>query len=263
VQIGGSSVLITGASGGLGEATARELAARGAKLTLTGRRAEVLDALAVDLGARVIAADLSDRGEVEGLAAETGELDILIANAGIPAAGRLETFSREQLDRALEVNLHSPIALTRAVLPGMLERRRGHLVFMSSIAGKTIVPGDPLYHATKYGLRGFAAALRTDLHGSGVGSSCIFPGFIRGAGIFADARTKLPPGFGTRSPEDVAKAVAQAIEHDRGEVDVAAFSQRAGARVASLAPDLSAAIVRRSGGLRIAREMDEALRDKR
>jgi short-subunit dehydrogenase len=263
VQIGGSSVLVTGASGGLGEAIARELAARGAKLTLTGRRADVLDALAAELGARVVAADLSDRAEVERLAVETGELDILVANAGIPAAGRLESFSREQLDRTLEVNLHSPIALTRAVLPGMLERRRGHLVFMSSIAGKTTVPGNPLYHATKYGLRGFAAALRTDLHGSGVGCSCIFPGFIRGAGIFADAGAKLPPGFGTRSPEDVAKAVAQAIEHDRGEVDVAAFSQRAGARVANLAPDLSAALVRRSGGLRIAREMDVALRDKR
>lgn len=263
MQIAGSTVLITGASGGIGQAVARELAGRGAKLTLTGRRAEVLDGIARELGARVIAADLSDRSEVARLVEETGELDILVANAGVPAAGRLESFSEEQLDRALEVNLHSPIALTRAVLPGMLERRRGHLVFMSSIAGKTTVPGNPLYHATKYGLRGFASALRTDLHGSGVGASCIFPGFIRDAGIFAESGVKLPPGVGTRSPEDVAGAVITAIEHDRGEIDVASFSQRAGARIAILAPDLSAAFVRRAGGRQIAEQMDEALRGKR
>ena len=91
----------------------------------------------------------------------------------------------------------------------MLERRRGHLLFISSIAGKTTVPGNPLYHATKFGLRGFAAALREDLHGSGVGGSCVFPGFIRDAGIFADSGVKLPPGVGTRSPEDVADGVGR------------------------------------------------------
>jgi short-subunit dehydrogenase len=83
----------------------------------------------------------------------------------------------------------------------MLERGRGHLLSISSIAGKTTVPGAPLYHATKYGLRGFAAALRADLHKSGVGASCIFPGFIRDAGIFADSGAKLPLGVGTRTPE--------------------------------------------------------------
>jgi short-subunit dehydrogenase len=259
----GSRVLLTGASGGIGQAIAKQLSARGAQLTLTGRRMDLLDAISRELDARVIAADLSVRSEVARLVSEAGELDVLVANAGVPAAGRLESFSSEELDRALEVNLHSPLALTHALLPAMLERGRGHLVFISSIAGKTTVPGNPLYHATKYGLRGFAAALRTDLHGSGVGVSCIFPGFIREAGIFADSGVRLPPGVGTRSPEDVAKAVAGAIEHDRGEVDVASFPQRAGARVAGLAPDLSAALVRRSGGLRIARQMDDALRDKR
>jgi uncharacterized protein len=263
VQIEGSRVLLTGASGGLGQAIARELASRGARLTLTSRRVDVLEPLAAELNATVIAADVASAAEVSRLAEEANEVDVLVANAGIPGAGRLETFSVEELDRVLDVNLRSAITLTHALLPGMLERGRGQLVFISSIAGKTTVPGDPLYHATKYGLRGFAAAMRMDLHGTGVGSSCVFPGFIRDAGIFADAGVKLPPGVGTRTPEDVARAVAVAIERDRGDIDVASFTQRAGARVANLAPDFSAAMVRRTGGGRIATEMDLALRDKR
>jgi len=263
VQIGGAHVLLTGASGGLGQAIARGLAARGARLTLTSRRVDLLEALAGELDAHVIAADLSSRADVARLATEAGEVDVLVANAGIPAAGRLETFSAEEVYRTLDVNLGSAIALTHALLPGMLERRRGQLVFISSIAGKTTVPGDPLYHATKYGLRGFSAAMRMDLHGTGVSSSCVFPGFIHGAGIFADSGAKLPPGVGTRSPEDVAEGVVSAIERDRGDVEVAAFPQRAGARMANLAPDLSAALVRRTGGGRLAQEMDLALRDKR
>jgi len=263
VKIAGSSVLITGASGGIGQAIARELAARGAQLILTGRRTDVLEPLANELSARALAADLSDRAELEHLLDDAGEIDILLANAALPAAGRLESFTLEEVDRTLEVNLRAPVALARALLPGMLERGRGHLLFMSSISGKTAVPGNPLYHATKYGLRGFAAALRTDLHGSGLGVSCIFPGFIRDAGIFAESGVKLPPGIGTRSPEDVARACVRAIEHNRGEIDVASFSQRGGVVLAGLAPDLAAGVVRRLGGPGIAREMEHALRQKR
>jgi short-subunit dehydrogenase len=264
VLISGSSVLLTGATGGLGQAIARALDARGGELRLVARRTDVLERLACELdGARTLVADLSDRAAVARLVQEIGETDILIANAAIPAAGRLESFTLAEVDHTLDVNLRAPVALAHALLPGMLERRRGHLLFVSSIAGKTAVPGNPLYHATKYGLRGFAAALRTDLHDSGVGVSCIFPGFIRDAGIFAESGVKLPPGTGTRSPEDVARAVVQAIERNRGEVDVASFAQRGGVALAGLAPDLAARVVRRFGGLEIAREMEQALRDKR
>jgi len=263
MQIAGANTLLTGASGGIGEAIAHELAGVGARLALTGRRGGVLEEQASQLGARAIEADLADAAQVARLAEVAGDVDILIANAGLPAAGRLESFTTEELDRALAVNLRSPIVLAHALLPGMLERGRGQLVFISSIAGKTTTPGDSLYHATKYGLRGFSAGLRQDLHGTGVGSSCIFPGFIRDAGIFADSGVTLPRGVGTRSPEDVARAVREAIEHDRGEVDVAALPQRAGVVIAAFAPDLVAAVVRRTGGTTIAEQMERSLRSKR
>lgn len=263
MQISGSNVLVTGATGGLGQAIARALSERGAELILTGRRGDVLEPLAAELQARALTVDLSKASAISQLVGEAGEVDILIANAGIPAAGRLESFTRGQVNRTLDVNLRSPVLLAHELLPGMLKRGRGHLLFMSSIAGKTTVPGAPLYHTTKYGLRGFAAALRMDLHDSSVGVSCIFPGFIRDAGIFADSGAKLPPGAGTRSPEDVARAVVDAIEHNRGEVDVASLAQRGGALMAGLAPDVAASVVRKLGGVGIAEQMEESLRDKR
>ena len=264
MQIAGSTVLVTGATGGLGQAIARALHARDAELILTGRRTELLEALAGELtGARTLAASLDDAAAVERLVADAGAVDILIANAGIPAAGRLESFTVDELDRALDVNLRAPLALAHGLLPGMLARNRGHLLFVSSVAGKTVVPGDPLYHATKFGLRGFAAGLRSDLLGSGVGVSCIFPGFIRDAGIFADSGVELPPGAGTRSPADVARATVEAIEHDRGEVDVASLLERGGIVLGQLAPDLSTKVVRRLGAREIGQRMERALRDKR
>jgi short-subunit dehydrogenase len=264
VKIAGSSVLLTGAAGGLGGAIARALHARGAQLTLTGRHTDdVLESLAGELGARALGADLSDRVEVERLLDDAGAVDILIANAGLPASGRLESFSIEELDRALEVNLRAPMALARALLPEMLQRRRGHLLFVSSLASKAPAPGSSVYTATKAGLRGFAAALRMELHGSGVGVSAVFPGFIRDAGFFADTGIELPRGVGTRSPEDVARAVIRAIERDRGEIDVAPLGLRVGAMVSGLAPEVAAGVSRRLGGEAVAREFEEAQRDKR
>src|SRR5438270_8960638 len=118
--------------------------------------------------------------------------------------------------------------LARAFAPAMARRGSGHLLFMSSLSGKAATPATSLYNATKYGLRGFASALRAELRASGVGVSAVFPGFIREAGMFADAQVKLPPGVGTRTPADVARAVLEAIERNRGEVDVAPLALRAG-----------------------------------
>jgi short-subunit dehydrogenase len=263
VQIAGSSVLLTGATGGIGHAIARALRSRGAELTLTGRRSDVLEPLATELGARALVADLSDRVALERLLDDVGDVDILLANAALPASGRLESFSIEEIDRALEVNLRAPIVLARALLPAMLERDRGHLLFVSSLAGKAPAPGACIYNASKAGLRGFAGALRADLHGSGVGVSAVFPGFIRDAGMFADVAVELPPGVGTRTPEDVARAVIAAIERDRGEIDVAPLPLRVGAMFAGLAPELATSVSRRMGSDEIARRFSVEQRDKR
>jgi short-subunit dehydrogenase len=263
MQISGSTVLLTGATGGLGHAIARALSERGAKLILTGRRTDVLEPLAAELDARALAVDLSDAAEIDRLVQEAGEVDILVANAALPAAGRLETFTMPEIDRALDVNLRAPVALAHALAPAMIARGNGHLLFMSSLSGKSATPGTSIYNATKFGLRGFASALRADLRPNGVGVSAVFPGFIRDAGMFAEADVELPSGVGTASPEEVARATVQAIERNRAEIDVAPLPLRAGAIFAGIAPELAARVARRLGSEDIARAMDAGQRTKR
>ena len=163
----------------------------------------------------------------------------------------------------LEVNLRAPIALARAFAPGMVERQRGHLAFVSSLSGKTASPASSVYSATKFGLRGFALGLREDLRPSGVGVSVVLPGFIRDAGMFADSHATLPPGVGTRSPQEVAEAVMSAIERNRAEVSVAPITMRIGASVGGAAPALASAVSRRFGSERIAADIAAGQRDKR
>jgi short-subunit dehydrogenase len=263
VNVAGRSALVTGASGGLGQAIARRLAASGAKLVLSGRRADVLEQLASELGATVFPADLSDADSVRALAAAHEDIDILIANAGLPASGRLESFTEEQIDRALLVNLRAPMMLAHALAPKMVARGAGHIVLMSSLSGKAPAAGSSVYSATKFGLRGFAGALRAELHGTGVGVSAIFPGFIRDAGMFEDANVKLPRGTGTKSPEHVAKATLRAIERDKGEVDVAPIALKLGATISGIAPELSATVTRKAGGDEIAAQFEAGQLDKR
>ena len=137
-----------------------------------------------------------------------GDIDGLVANAALPATGRLESFSSEEAQRALRVNFESPILMARALGPKLAEKGEGHLVFIASLAGKVGSPRSSLYNATKFGLRGFAFGLREDLHPHGVGVSVVSPGFVREAGMFHDARSKPPPGLGTTTPGKVAAAVA-------------------------------------------------------
>jgi short-subunit dehydrogenase len=121
----------------------------------------------------------------------------------------------------------------------MLAAGRGHLVFVSSLSGKAPSPRTSVYNATKFGLRGFALGLRGDLAPKGVGVSLVTPGFIRDAGMFADAGSKPPPGMGTGRPEQVGAAVVRAIERNRAELAVAPLQQRAAAHFALVSPTLS------------------------
>jgi uncharacterized protein len=263
MTLAGGNVLITGATGGIGQAIVRAFAARNANLTLTSRRLEALEPLALAVGGRAVACDLSSRADVESLVAGAGDVDVLVANAALPASGTLTELSLEQIDRMLEVNLRAPIALARALAPGMIERRRGHMVFVSSLAGKSAAPASSIYSASKFGLRGFALGAREDLRPHGVGVSVILPGFIRDAGMFADADIELPRGVGTRSPDDVAAAVLRAIDRNRAEVEVAPVSLRLGASFASIAPQLAASVGRRMGSERIASDLAAGQSDKR
>lgn len=262
-EIQGTTILLTGASGGIGQAIARALAARGGRLILTGRRAEVLEPLAQELGGRALAVDLADRAAPERLVAEAGDVNVLVANAALPASGTLDDYSLDQIDRALDVNLRAPIALAKLLAEPMAARGRGHLVFISSLSGKSAQPGGSLYSATKFGMRGFALGLREDLRDRGVGVSTVFPGFIRDAGMFAEAGVELPKGVATRSPEDVAAGVVKAIEQNRAELDVAPLSLRAGVIAAGVAPQLAANISRKLGNARVTRELAAGQRDKR
>ena len=263
VRLEGSTALVTGATGGIGQAIVRALSARGATVIASGRKRDVLDRLAGELDhVEPVAADLSDAAQAAALVFGR-RVDVLVANAALPASGRLETFSDEEIDRALDVNLRAPMHLARTLVPPMVERGSGHLVFISSLSGKMASAGASVYNATKFGLRGFSFALNEELRGTGVGATTVFPGFIRDAGMFADSGAKLPRGVGTRTPEDVAKAVIRGIERNRAEIDVAPRMLASGARLFGIAPGLVAGVNRRLGADPLAQEIAEGQRDKR
>jgi short-subunit dehydrogenase len=249
MNLEGASVLLTGATGGLGQAIARALAERGARVTVTGRRMDVLEPLASEIGGRAIEADLALPDAPDRVLEAAGAVDVLVANAGLPGSGRLDSFSVEEIDRALTVNLRAPMLLAHTLAAQMVERGRGHLVFMSSLSGRAAAPGSSVYCATKFGLRGFGLALREDLASKNVGVSVILPGFIRDAGMFHESGAKLPPYVGTKTPEDVARAVIKAIEQNRAELDVAPLPLRAGTVLSSLVPGPIGSIQRKLGAV--------------
>lgn len=242
MQLSAKTALLTGATGGLGRAIAFALASRGASVVLSSRKAAELESLAARLpgsGHRFVVTDLAEEGAALALLEQAGEIDALVANAGLPASGRLDGLTQEQIGRALRVNLESPVRMARELVGSFEQRGSGHLVFVSSISGKAATARASLYAATKFGLRGFALCLREDLRGSGVGVSVISPGTIRAAGMFADSGISAPALIGTGTPEQVGDAVISAIERNRSEVTVAPLRQRALGRIGANAPELS------------------------
>ncbi len=224
MHLEGAVTLVTGGSSGIGAATADKLAAAGSRPLLVGREGSRLEAAAERTGGAAIQADLAAPGGPATAAARAlelaGRVDVLVNNAGVGWAGTLPAMEDDDISRLVEVNLLAPLRLTRLLAPEMVERGRGHLVSVSSIAGATGVRDEAVYSATKAGLATFADAVRADLAGSGVGVSVVVPGVVDTP--FFEARGTP---YGRRwprpiPPERVASAVVDAVRHDRPEVFV-------------------------------------------
>lgn len=181
----GKTALVTGATGGLGSEIARGLHTQGAHVVLSGTREAVLQELAGQLGERasVAAANLSDPASVDGLVAQAEaaagkDLDILVANAGITRDGLLMRMKDEDWDAVIRVNLESYFRLARSTLRGMMKRRAGRIIGVTSVVGVTGNPGQSNYAASKAGMIGFSKALAQEVGSRGITVNCIAPGFI-------------------------------------------------------------------------------------
>jgi 3-oxoacyl-[acyl-carrier protein] reductase len=180
----GTTALVTGATGGLGGAIARALHAQGARVAISGTRRDALDALAAELGGDtpVLPCDLGDRAQVEVLATQAeaalGSLDILVNNAGITRDGLAVRMKDEDWDKVLHVNLTSSFTLARAVLKGMMKRRHGRIIGITSVVGVTGNAGQANYAAAKAGMIGMSKAMAAEVASRGITVNCIAPGFI-------------------------------------------------------------------------------------
>jgi short-subunit dehydrogenase len=224
MELRGSVWLVTGASGGIGRALCASLAGEGAQVIASGRDAGTLREVERATGATAIVADLVAPDEVARLAEEAtaaaGRIDGLVNAAGIGWAGPFEAQPPEEIERLLAVNIAAPIRLTRALLPAMLDRRRGWIVHVASIAGHVGVQHEAVYSGTKAALIAFGEALRYEAAGRGVGVTVVAPGAVRTA-FFERRGARYERRFPRQvAPERVARAVVRGIREGRAEVFV-------------------------------------------
>jgi short-subunit dehydrogenase len=262
----GRSALVTGASSEIGEAVARRLAGAGMRLVLSGRDSKQLAATAetvVDSDPYCLPADLSDGAEVVRLAAEADRLgngvDVLVNVAGAVHVDPFDRLSDDDIEAQLFVNLTAPLILVRRLLPGMLDRRRGHVVLIGSLAGLVGGAYQAPYAAAKAGIDCAVRALREETRGSGVGFSVVHPGPVRGRtsyGRMADAgrrshpagaERRVPWPIGETTPQCVARAVMRSIQRSRPQLLVSPRPGRAVLAVAAVHPGAAAALLRRAG----------------
>jgi short-subunit dehydrogenase len=219
----GTRVLVTGASRGIGEAIARAFAARECTLGLVARSRERLDQLAASLpgtGHRALEGDVGYAASIGGAVREFGKVDVLVANAGITHYMPFAELPLEKAEEMDRVNWLGTLYTVKAALPGMLERRRGHIVVISSGGGVRGLPWAAVYNGTKAAQRGFAEALRHELHGTGVSVTTVYPGEIE-TSLHDHELDRMPDWYqlDRRSPPGpLAEKVVEAVEHDRREV---------------------------------------------
>lgn len=245
MDINGAVTVVTGASRGIGRVIAGELARRGARVAVTARSEADLKAVADSIGAFPVVADVAQEEDrqrvVSSVEGELGPIDLLVNNAGIESIRAFAEMPENDIRDIVDVNLLSTMLLTRLVLPGMLERRRGHVVNIASVAGKAIAPWNSVYSGTKHALVGWTLSMRVELEGSGVGCSVVCPAFVAREGLFArwgDEKMGKRSGAFT-TPEKVAEAVARAVEKDVPEI----VSSSALGKVADVALAISPRIV--------------------
>lgn len=221
-------VLLTGATGGIGQAIAKELLARGASVLLSGRSPGKLAALARQLGgtgdaaARVQwhAADLDDPASLPALreAAASWRANVLVNAAGTPSFGRFESFGAEHFEQVMNTNLIAPMRLTQALLPVLRRQKKAQVIHVGSALGRLGLPGYAVYSASKFGLRGFCEALRRELHGSRVRVQYLGPRSTRTG--FNDARVDAynrATGTAVDAPETAALALVALLESEAAE----------------------------------------------
>ncbi|MEJ2512515.1 MAG: SDR family oxidoreductase [Anaerolineales bacterium] len=229
------TAIVTGASRGVGVYIAKALAKEGMNLVLAARNADGLDNTAKEIkafGGRVVAVptDLTDRNDLETLVStaesEFGAIDVLVNNSALDSTTFFHNESPDGIEQLLYVNLTGPIILTRLVLPGMLQRRRGHIVNIVSLAAKIPFPNDVMYATSKAGLGHFTSSLRAESRGTGVSASAILPGMFTDTGLSAQALKDVgmtkPKSVPTSPPETAGKAVINAIRNDLAEVAIPA-----------------------------------------
>lgn len=182
MKLDGAHVVVTGASRGIGAAMARRFAAVGARVSVAARSADDLERLAEEIEGTAFAIDLLDVEAVDGfiprVEERVGPIDVLVNNAGLTSTAFLYKLDTEMIRDTTRLNLETPMMLTRQVLPGMLERGRGHLVYTASLAGTGGFPGLAAYGATKAGLLNFVAALRMELKDTSLKTTVVAPGPI-------------------------------------------------------------------------------------
>ena len=265
MQLEGSSGILTGASRGIGVVVAQELARRGVSLALVARDEAGLKetvALVEAAGGRAVAipTDVTSRADLERLVeratTELGPIDLLINNAGAHKVVEFHKMDVEAIERIVSLNVVGTEILTRLVLPGMIERGRGHVVCVSSIAGKYSSPYFSVYSSTKHALVGFSLSLREEMRPFGVGVSVVCPATIAEVGMWQDDIGEPPPGVvSTVTPRDVADGIVRVIEKNKAQLLIGGLLPKVGGLVQAISPDAATQIPRRSGVYRFLREV--------